>query len=183
LQYRRLTRAVTATPVQSDLRRGRPPLRPLRSPIGSVELQPTASFDAHAGRLPAPAIPECTRFHRPPFPWASTSFRPRHTRPTADASALPSRSIGQRATAATAACSALTKPLPPAKPPGSLQSPRAGCRRACGTLPRAEHMTCFAAGLPHRFPSLFAVAASSARTTASPRYATRCAPHFRKARP
>jgi len=35
------------------------------------------------------------------------------------------------ATAATAECSVLTKPLHRAKLPGSLPSPRAGCKRAC----------------------------------------------------
>jgi hypothetical protein len=82
--------------------------------------------------------PDCTQFHIPPFPWASTSFRPRHTPPTAAATAPPFRSTGHKATAPTAACSASTRPLPLVKPPGFSQSPKAGCKRRCRTRPPAD---------------------------------------------
>lgn len=75
-----------------------------------------------------------------PSPWASTSFRPRHTRPTVAAFAPPSRSRVPPATTAIAGYSVLTKPSPPAKLRGSLQSPKAGCKRACSTHPSAESL-------------------------------------------
>src|SRR5690606_33251804 len=39
-----------------------------------------------------------------------------------------------------AACSALTRPLPRVRPPGSLPSPKAGCKRACPIRPHADDL-------------------------------------------
>ncbi len=115
---------------------GRPRLR-LLSPCWSVELQPI-EFLKRLTQVVQACVPECFRFPKSLFPWASSSFRPRHTRRSAAASAPPSRSIVRRVTAATAEYSVSTELLPRAKLPGFLQSPRAGCKRACRTPLRAE---------------------------------------------
>lgn len=107
---------------------------------GSAELQIPRLSRSSRGPVSTRVI-ECSRSQIPPFPWASTSFRPRHIRSTAVASEPPSPSIAPRAAAATAGCSVSTRRSPRAKPPGSLQSRRAGCRHAWRTL-RSVDLSC-----------------------------------------
>lgn len=107
---------------------------------GPAELQIPRLSRSSRGPVSTCVI-ECSRSQIPPFPWASTSSRPRHIRPAAVASAPPSRSIAPKAAAATAGCSVSTRHSPRAKPPDSLQSPRAGCKRACRTL-RSVDLCC-----------------------------------------
>jgi hypothetical protein len=89
-------------------------------------------------RRPLACNSDCTRFQVKPFPWARTSFRPRHTLPNAAASVPPSRSNALRAKAATAECSGRTRRLRHAMLPNCSPSPKGGCRPACRIPRRAD---------------------------------------------
>jgi len=88
-------------------------------------------------KVPWRAIQACnldwTKFRTTPFPWASTSFRPRHIQPTVAAFAPLFRFAGLRAAEVSAACSAAKQALRLTKLLGCSPSLKAGCERACRT--------------------------------------------------
>lgn len=110
-------------------------LRPL-SPSWPAELRPPS----HSLLMQAPfaLLIDCYRFHTSTSPWANTSFRPRHTQPTVAAFKRLSPCSAHKATEATAAYSALTRPLHRARRLDSLQSRRDGWRHAFRPWPSAK---------------------------------------------
>ncbi len=126
--------------------RHRPPSSPDVTRWGACHFHPLGKGTSVVLPGPPPPLPQAAP--PPAWPWVRRfgSVRPNSThRPTAAApfSAPPfSRFHRPRRNGLLAnACvpfATLTKPLPRAKPPGSLQSPRAGCKRACSTHPCAD---------------------------------------------